>query len=192
MDDVSRSDRLHHVLQAMASLAAGVSTSEDVKDMTNDNAPTASPQAPTVIVKAGNPLLTIVLSLLVGLAAFLGGVQLERNGRSDYTVRVVGVPERINVVGAPNSIAVSGIPERIEVAGGVQGIPDSITFKGASLEGILPKGVDVRTAATATIDNRHVLAVTPQGTVYMVYFEETVPELGTGIGTWKVWKAAGP
>jgi len=160
--------------------------------MSPSDTPPDSSRAPTVVVKAGSPTLTLLIALVIGVAAFFGGQYFERAKRADYTLRVVGVPERITVVGAPDNITVRGIPERIQVAGGVQGIPDSITFKGTSLEGILPKGLDVRTAATAAIDTRHIVAVTPQGTVYMIYFEETMPGLGTGIGSWKVWKAAGP
>lgn len=148
--------------------------------------------APVIVVKASNPVLTLVTALIVGLGAFFGGMHFERSKRADYTVRVIGVPEQITVVGAPDNITVAGIPEHIQVSGGVQGIPDSITFKGTSLEGILPKGVDVHTAATAVIDNRHMLAVTPQGSVYMIYFKESSLAPGTGMGTWEVWKAAGP
>lgn len=93
-----------------------------------------SKQTPTVIVKAGSPTLTLLIALVIGLGAFFGGMYFERAKRADYTVRVIGVPDQIAVRGAPDNITVRGIPERIQVAGGVQGIPDSITFKGTSLE----------------------------------------------------------
>jgi hypothetical protein len=152
--------------------------------MSASNSATKSPPSPTVIVKAGSPVLALVVALIIGLGAFYGGMYFERTKHADYTVRVSGVPERITVVGAPDNITVGGIPERIQIVGGVQGIPDSITLKGTSLEGILPKGVDVRTAATAVVDNRHILAVTPRGFVYMVYYSDIVG--------WEVKQLVGP
>jgi len=136
-----------------------------------------------IIVKASNPVVPFLLATIVGAAAFVGGMYYEREVHADYTVRVVGVPDQIHVLGAPSNIAVSGVPERIELAGGVQGIPDSITFKGTSLEGILPKDVEVSTAALAQIDSRHFIAITPDGRIYLIYFAEEVP--GTGYGAWK-------
>ncbi|MBI5864555.1 MAG: hypothetical protein HZB38_08615 [Planctomycetes bacterium] len=128
------------------------------------NPATETVSGPTIIVRAGNPILAVVTALIIGLGAFFGGMYFERSKRADYTVRVAGVPDTVSVKGAP---------ERIQVSGNVSGIPNEIMFKGTSLENILPKGIDVRTAAIAQDQSGYVV-VTPEGGIYRVYQVDVV------------------
>ncbi|MFH1748058.1 MAG: hypothetical protein ABIG44_13565 [Planctomycetota bacterium] len=118
-------------------------------------------KTPTIIVKAGNPAIPFVISLVIGLGAFWGGTYYERAMHADYSVRVDGVP---------NTVHVEGAPSRIDISGSVGGIPKEITFRGTALDGILPKEIQVHTAAAVALDTEHAVVVTPQGKIYVIYY----------------------
>ena len=140
----------------------------------------AGNERPVIIVKTGNPAIPFVLALLIGAGAFFGGMLYEREKHADYSVRVSGVPSKVEMTGAPDAVRVSGnvsgIPQEILVKGAMlEGIPKEITFKGTALDGILPKEIEVRTAAIAPTNDGAFIVVTPQGGLYLV---------GKGLSGW--------
>lgn len=165
--------------------------------------PSAAPAPPpSIIVRAGNPAVPFVLSVLVAGGAFWAGMSYQRAKSVDYSVRVSGMPEKVQMTGAPDRVLVtgevsgipkeiafkgaeiSGIPNEIALKGGeITGIPREITFKGTSLDGILPKEINVHTGAVAGISlgdgmQTVFVAVTPIGEVWAVTFIG-----GTSFGT---------
>ncbi|MGD8452202.1 MAG: hypothetical protein PVJ57_10325 [Phycisphaerae bacterium] len=138
---------------------------------------------PTITVKAGNAAVPFVLALLIGVVAFWGGTFYEREKHADYSVRVSGVPHEVQMTGAPDSI---------HVTGDISGIPREIAVKGTSLDGIVPKEIEVRTAAAIKVNERTVVAVTPQGEIYLIQWEPhpvmATVDPNTTVGAWKAYR----